>query len=100
MLAKRVTVVTGDYWDAWPLAFATNLLHEQIDGSRPVVPIALRSDQLLRLRASQLVPGALVAVVKGDTNYWRHGTQLPPLEVVQRAVGYDLAVISEPRSRH
>jgi hypothetical protein len=100
LLVKGVTVVTGDYWDVWPLAFATNLLHEQIDGSRPVVPIALRSDQLVRLRASQLVPGALVAVVKSDTNYWRHGTRLPPLEVVQRAVGYDLAVISEPKSPH
>ncbi len=96
LFAKSVSVVTGDYWEVWPLAFAVNLLHEQVDGSRPVVPVAMRSDQLVQVKAAHLVPGALVAVVNGDTSYWQHGTHLPPLEMKQRDAGFDLATIATP----
>ena len=54
---EGVTVVTGDYWEAWQYAFALNLLHEEVSGDRPVLPVALRSEDLYLSRAQQVTPG-------------------------------------------
>jgi hypothetical protein len=84
-----VTVITGDYWSVWPLTFATNLLYERRTGSRPVLPITLRSDVLLARGGSRVAAGTIVAVVPaGDLTYWRLHRELPRLTLLPGGEGY------------
>ncbi len=80
LFARGVRVVTGEYWKVYPLVFATNLMHEAVGDGRPVLPVALRSEQLVDERRDQIRTGTAVAVVpSGDFFYWEHQTRLPPL---------------------
>ena len=91
---EGVNVVTGDYWRAWPYAFALNLLHESVSGRRPVLPVALRSEDFYLLRAQDIMPGAKIAVVRPtDYLYWSVRGPKADLSVVRRTDDYEVAVV-------
>ena len=98
--AAGATVVTGDYWPVWPLTFALNLLHEEVDGRRPVLPVVLRAEGLYLSRLAQLVDGVIVVTVPADDRlYWtlHSGLGLPPLVPQSRTSTYSLFRIGSPR---
>ncbi len=77
---RGAKAITGDYWEVWTLAFATNLLHEQATGERPVLPVAMRAERLIELHARDLVANSPVVVVPSDDlGYWRSRPELPDL---------------------
>jgi hypothetical protein len=91
---EGVTVVTGDYWEAWEYTFALNLLHERVTGSRPVLPVALRSEDFYLPRAQHVTPGTKLAVV--PSNFYLYWTVRGPkveLSVVSVAEDYEVAVV-------
>lgn len=95
LYAKGVVAVTGDYWDVWPLTFATNMLHERATGERPVLPVTMRSDRLVEERDSVFVVGARVAVIpSGDVGYWNAGPNRPALRPEADFGTYGLAYIA------
>jgi hypothetical protein len=92
---EDVTVVTGDYWRAWPYAFALNMLHERVSGARPVLPVAMRGENLYDDRASQFQRGTRVAVVPpADYRYWRLRGPTVALSVVRVAPDYEVAIVT------
>ncbi len=92
---EGVTIVTGDYWQAWPYAFALNLLHEGVSGSRPVLPVALRSEDFYLQRAQHVAPGTKLAVVPpGDYRYWSVRGPRAELSIVRIADDYEVAVVN------
>jgi hypothetical protein len=98
LYGHRVVAVTGDYWSVWPLVFATNLLHEQMDGSRPVLPIALRADILRSRWRDTLRPDMAVAIIPAeDRLYWTVQPDLPPLHTVEKHTTWTLALTGEHR---
>jgi len=98
LYAAGATVVTGDYWPVWSLTFALNLLHEQVDGRRPVLPVTLRAEDLFVPRQAQLTDGLIVvAVPADDRRYWLLHVGLPPLVPQSRTPTYSLFRIGSPR---
>ena len=94
LFQEGVTIVTGDYWHAWPYAFALNLLHEGVSGVRPVLPVALRSEDFYLLRAQHIVPGTKLAIVpRTDYLYWSVRGPKAELSVVRVADDYEVAVV-------
>src|SRR5690606_1593659 len=66
-----VTVVTGNYWSAWPTVFAMNMMHEVESGTRPVLAIALRAEVLRDRWDLALAADPLIAIVPpGDLEFW------------------------------
>jgi hypothetical protein len=91
-----VSVVTGDYWSAWPYTFAVNMLHERISGTRPVLTVALRGDDLYVRRRSEIVAGTKVAVVpRSDYRYWAVRGPNVTLSVVRSTSDYEVAKVIE-----
>ena len=91
---EGVTVVTGDYWRVWPYAFALNLLHEGVSGDRPVLPVALRSEDFYLRRAQHIRPGTKIAVVPAaDYHYWAVRGPRAELSVVRVTDDYELAIV-------
>jgi hypothetical protein len=91
---EGVTVVTGDYWEAWEYAFALNLLHERVSGGRLVLPVALRSEDFYLSRAQHVTPGTKLAVV--PSNFYLYWTARGPkgvLSVVRTADAYEVALV-------
>jgi hypothetical protein len=92
--ANRVSAVTGNYWEVWPIVFATNLLHERQSGLRPVLPVVFRSAPLQSRLVSTLIPGTLVAIVPaGEFDSWT-AARLPALKVEATYDGYALATVT------
>ena len=86
--------MTGDYWRAWPYAFALNLLHEGVSGSRPVLPVALRSEDFYLQRAQHITPGTKIAVVPpAITTTGRFRGPRAELSVVRVTDDYELAIV-------
>jgi hypothetical protein len=91
--ANRVAVVTGNYWEVWPIVFAMNLVHERQTGLRPVLPVVFRSAPLQSRLGSVLPPGARVAIIPpGELGSWT-APGLPPLRVDATYDGYALATV-------
>ncbi len=91
-----VTVVTGDYWSAWPYTFALNMLHERVSGTRPVLTVAPRCDDLYARRRSQIVEGTRVVVVpRSDYRYWAVRGPNVRLVVVRAIPDYEIAQVVE-----
>jgi hypothetical protein len=92
---EGVTMVTGDYWRAWSYAFALNLLHEGISGTRPVLPVALRAEDFYLQQAHQQVkPGTtLAAVTPVPYLYWEVRGPKGELSVVRSNEHYEIAVV-------
>jgi hypothetical protein len=93
LYGQRVVAVTGDYWSVWHAVFATNLVHEQFGGSRPVLPIAQRGEILRDRWRVALLPGAPIAVIPPeDRLYWATQPDLPPLENIETHAAWTLAL--------
>lgn len=92
---EGVTIVTGDYWRAWPYAFALNLLHEGMSGTRPVLPVALRAEDFYLQRAQhQVKPGTtLAAVAPVPYLYWDVRGPSTELSVVRTHDHYEVVVV-------
>jgi hypothetical protein len=91
---EDVTVVTGDYWRVWPYGFALNLLHERVSGNRPVLPVALRSEDYYLRRAQHITPGTKIAFVpSADYHYWAVRGPRVELSVVRVTDDYELAIV-------
>jgi hypothetical protein len=95
LFQEGVTIVTGDYWRAWSYAFALNLLHEGMSGTRPVLPVALRAEDFyLQLAHQQTRPGAtLAAVAPLPYLYWSVRGPASDLSVVRANDHYEIAVV-------
>jgi hypothetical protein len=94
LYVEDVTIVTGDYWRTWPYAFALNLLHERVSGTRPVLPVALRSEDFYLPRAQHVRPGAKLAVVAPlPYEYWSVRGPRVDLSVVRVTEDYEVAVV-------
>ena len=92
-----VTVLTGDYWRVWPLAYAINMLHEAHDGRRPVLPVTMRAERLIERRRAEVRAGIRVAVVpSGHLLHWGMAG-LPGLHVQADFPGYTLGIVSDTR---
>jgi hypothetical protein len=95
-----VTVVTGDYWFAWPYTFGLNMLHERVSGTRPVFAVALRGEDLYERRAPSIVPGTRIAVVpRSDYFYWTHRGPDVTLETIRLTEDYEVARVLERADR-
>lgn len=95
---ERVTVVTGDYWRAWPYAFAINMLHERVSGERPVLTVALRSENLHEQHRRAIGPGTRLAVVPShDSRYWSLRGPNVELSVLRTAPDYEVAIVTATR---
>ncbi len=87
-----VTVVTGDYWSAWPVVFAMNMMHEERTGARPVTAIAFRAETLRDRWLPALAGSSLVGIVPADDlNYWFAVGTLPALEILSSRGGFSIA---------
>jgi hypothetical protein len=94
---EGVTAVTGDYWHAWPYAFALNMLHEGVSGTRPVLPVALRSEDFYLQRAQQITPGSMLVIVPAsERSYWLARGPKSELSVVRDYKDYQVAVVRAP----
>jgi hypothetical protein len=91
LYTRRVDAVTGDYWQVWPLVFATNLLHERENGRRPVLPVAFRCGPLLSRIAALRSPNRRVAIIPRDDLRTWEALNLPRLELLTDFGGYEIA---------
>lgn len=95
-----VSVVTGDYWFAWPYTFGLNMLHERVSGARPVFAVALRGEDVYPRRVSGIGPGTRIAVVpRSDYFYWTHRGPDVTLETIRVTDDYEVARVIERRYR-
>lgn len=96
--AAGAAAVTGDYWSVWPLTFALNLLHEEVDGRRPVLPVTMRAEAVFVPRQAELKEGLIVvAVPPGDHRHWSLHSTLPSLVWQAQTPAYSLFRIGPPR---
>jgi len=92
-LNHDVSIVTGDYWSVWPVTFALRYLIPDGLLSKPVFPVVLRSDPMVRAGANRFRPGAVVLVIpRGDLSWWNSSPERPHLETVPRT-SYDIRII-------